>query len=57
MFKVGGQTIDLGARVAWVNMGFPRDNMVLPPGFGLEFRPTKVESVQMIKRLVQSLGG
>lgn len=55
MFQVGGQTIDIAARVAWVNQGFPRFNMVLPAGFGVEFRPTRVDSVQMIKRLMQSL--
>jgi CheY-like chemotaxis protein len=57
MFQIGGQTVDIAARVAWINQGFPRTNMILPPGFGLEFRPTRVESVQMIKRFIQSLGG
>jgi two-component system, cell cycle response regulator len=55
IFNHGGQTFDMVARVAWLNAGFPRTSMDLPPGFGLEFRPAKVESVQMIKRLLQSL--
>jgi CheY-like chemotaxis protein len=55
IFQIGGQTVDIAARVAWVNLGFPRANLVMPHGFGAEFRPTKVESVQSIKRLLHSL--
>lgn len=55
IFQVGGQTVDVAARVAWINLGFPRANLVMPSGFGVEFRPTRVESVQLIKRLLHSL--
>ncbi len=34
---VSSERIDLYARVAWINQGFPRSSMYLPQGFGVEF--------------------
>lgn len=30
--------IEVTGRIAWINQGFPRDNMTLPQGFGIEFQ-------------------
>ncbi len=34
----GAERIELNGRVAWLNRGFPRSNLGLPQGFGVEFR-------------------
>jgi len=35
---VSSRELRLQARIAWVNQGFPRGNLGLPQGFGVEFR-------------------
>ena len=35
---VSSERIDLNARVAWINQGFPRSSMSLAQGFGVEYR-------------------
>jgi CheY-like chemotaxis protein len=40
-------------RVAWVNQGFPRKNLSLPQGFGIEIHSIDMESVDVIKRFLE----
>lgn len=40
-------------RVAWVNQGFPRKNLSLPQGFGIEIQSIDMESVDVIKRFLE----
>lgn len=40
-------------RVAWVNQGFPRKNLSLPQGFGIEIHAIDMESVDVIKRFLE----
>jgi CheY-like chemotaxis protein len=54
-FQFNGQVFAVEAHVAWLNLGFPRPNLAMPPGFGLEFRSSRMENVQRIKRLLQVL--
>ena len=35
---VSPRTLEIEARTAWVNQGFPRTNLGLPQGFGVEFQ-------------------
>lgn len=40
-------------RVAWVNQGFPRMNLSLPQGFGVEIQSIDMESVEVIKKFLE----
>lgn len=40
-------------RVAWVNQGFPRKNLNIPQGFGIEIQSIDMESVDVIKRYLE----
>ena len=40
-------------RVAWVNQGFPRKNLSMPQGFGVEIHSIDMESVDVIRRLIE----
>lgn len=40
-------------RVAWVNQGFPRKNLSLPQGFGVEIQSIDPESIEVIKRFLE----
>ena len=40
-------------RVAWVNQGFPRRNLNMAQGFGVEIQSIDMESVDVIKRLLE----
>lgn len=42
-------------RVAWVNQGFPRRNLGLPQGFGIEIQSIDMESVDVIKRFLEKI--
>jgi CheY-like chemotaxis protein len=46
---VSGKKIDIAGRIAWVNQGFPRRNMAIPQGFGIEFQTIDMASVEIIK--------
>jgi CheY-like chemotaxis protein len=37
-------------RITWLNQGFPRKNLNLPQGFGVEIVATDMESVDVIRR-------
>lgn len=40
-------------KVAWINQGFPRKNLSLPQGFGIEIISIDMESVDVIKRFLE----
>ncbi len=47
--SVSSMRIEVSGRVAWVNQGFPRPNLNLPQGFGIEFRMIAPEAVAVIQ--------
>lgn len=50
---VSPQRIKVKGRVAWVNQGFPRRNLSLPQGFGVEIHSIDKESVDILRRFVE----
>lgn len=46
---ISAKTIEVSGRIAWVNQGFPRQNMVLAQGFGIEFQSIDMASVDTIR--------
>ena len=50
----GAERIELNGRVAWLNRGFPRSNLGLPQGFGVEFRRIPAAAAAIIEGLLES---
>lgn len=50
---VSPQKIEVSGRVAWVNQGFPRQNMNLAQGFGIEFQSIDMASVDIVKAYLE----
>lgn len=46
---VSPKKIEVSGRIAWVNQGFPRQNMSLAQGVGIEFQSIDMESVEIIR--------
>ena len=46
---ISAKTVELSGRIAWVNQGFPRQNMALPQGFGIEIQSIDMSSVDIIR--------
>jgi CheY-like chemotaxis protein len=42
-------------RIAWVNQGFPRKNLGLPQGFGVEIQSIDMASLDVIKRFLEKV--
>ena len=40
-------------KVAWVNQGFPRKNLSIPQGFGIEIHAIDVESIDIINKFIE----
>ncbi|MDT8441458.1 MAG: response regulator [Desulfuromonadales bacterium] len=40
-------------RVTWVNQGFPRTNMKMPQGFGVEIHAIDMQSAEVIRRYIE----
>lgn len=51
--SVSPQLVSAKGRVAWVNQGFPRTNLSLPQGFGVEIQSIDLESIEVIKRFLE----
>jgi len=49
---VSPEKIELTARVAWVNQGFPRPNLAQPQGFGVEFKNIPAATAAIIAEFV-----
>lgn len=45
---VSPEPVRLRGRVAWVNQGFPRRNMTMPQGFGIEITSIDVTSIETL---------
>lgn len=52
---VSPQQVRAKGRVAWVNQGFPRMNLSLPQGFGIEIQSIDMESIEVIKRFLEKV--
>lgn len=46
---VSSHRVTARGRIAWVNQGFPRSNLGLPQGFGVEIQAIDMESVDVIR--------
>jgi len=46
------EVFEVGGRVSWVNQGFPRSNMNLPQGFGVEFKLMNKAKTELLKNWV-----
>ena len=54
--SVSTERIELNARIAWVNQGFPRPDMRMPQGFGVEFVNVPPPSAAIIGEFLQRFG-
>jgi Tfp pilus assembly protein PilZ len=45
--------VQVKGKVAWVNQGFPRKNLSIPQGFGIEIHSIDMESAEIIKRYIE----
>jgi CheY-like chemotaxis protein len=50
---ISAQKIEVSGRIAWVNQGFPRQNMSLAQGFGIEFQSIDMGSVDIIRAFLE----
>lgn len=50
---VSAEKIEMSGRIAWVNQGFPRQNMSLPQGFGIEVQSVDMSSVEIIRTYLE----
>jgi len=50
---ISPRKIDISGRIAWVNQGFPRQNMALPQGFGIEIQSIDMSSVDIIRSYLE----
>jgi CheY-like chemotaxis protein len=50
---VSANKIEFSGRIAWINQGFPRKNMALPQGFGVEILSINMNSVQIIQSYLE----
>lgn len=50
---ISSKKMEVAGRIAWVNQGFPRQNMGLPQGFGIEFQSIEMASVDILKAYLE----
>lgn len=50
---VSAKMVEVSGRIAWVNQGFPRQNMLLAQGFGIEFQSIGMSSVEIIRAFME----
>jgi len=48
MPTISSSKVEVTGRIAWVNQGFPRQNMSLAQGFGIEFHSIDMASVDIV---------
>ena len=51
---ISAKKIEVSGRIAWVNQGFPRQNMSLAQGFGIEFQSIDMGSVEILKTYLEN---
>jgi len=50
---VSSEKINILGRITWVNQGFPRRNMSMPQGFGIEIQSIDMNSVDIIRKYLE----
>jgi CheY-like chemotaxis protein len=50
---ISSEKVEASGRIAWVNQGFPRQNMGLAQGFGVEFQSIDMASVDIVKAYLE----
>jgi len=50
---VSADKIEASGRITWINQGFPRQNLNLPQGFGIEIQSIDMGSVEIIRRYLE----
>lgn len=50
---VSPRPIQAKGKVAWVNQGFPRKNLSIPQGFGIEIHAIDAESIDIIRKFIE----
>jgi len=51
---VSAEKIEASGRITWINQGFPRQNLTLPQGFGVEIQSIDMGSVEVIRRYLEA---
>lgn len=52
---ISGDLIETRGRIAWVNQGFPRKDLTVPQGFGVQFTSLAPGPLSIIRRYVEQL--
>ncbi len=50
---ISSKKIELEGRIAWINQGFPRKNLALPQGFGIEIQSIDMASVDILRAYLE----
>lgn len=50
---ISPEKINITGRIAWINQGFPRQNMALPQGFGVEIQSIDMAAVDIIRAYLE----
>jgi CheY-like chemotaxis protein len=50
---ISAKSVEIAGRIAWINQGFPRQNMSLAQGFGIEFQSIDMSSVEIIRAFLE----
>ncbi len=50
---ISSEKIEVSGKIAWVNQGFPRQNMTMPQGFGIEVLSIEMNSVDIIRAYME----
>ena len=50
---ISSEKIEVSGKIAWVNQGFPRQNMTMPQGFGIEVLSIEMSSVDIIRAYME----
>ena len=53
MPTISSRRIEVSGKIAWVNQGFPRQNMTMPQGFGIEIQSVDMDSVDVIRAYLE----
>ena len=51
---VSAEKIEVSGRISWINQGFPRQNMMLPQGFGVQIQSINKSSVEVIRTYMEA---
>lgn len=50
---ISAESVEVSGRVTWVNQGFPRQNLTMPQGFGMEIQTIDNQSVAIIHNYLE----